>query len=338
MNPKPRRPRKPEYRNSYRALMLALGALYVHALRARRPIRATLDGGGLEYALLALRTAPQTFGAIRPAADRNDRETAAQAVAAFARAREGCTRRLMRDAADLLRPGIVAQAVRLERRAAREAAYNAEKAWTEAEQRRKVSTWTYDRCRDAAEDVYFKPDAAMKAAFRFGKVHGPDVLWTESHKHPLRFGWMRWYPLLDHLRGRFGFKFVPGQGETLVTFRHYAQRLVEMSADLPSAGRVAELLAAAKAEAAAEAALGPQPPEVDPWKAPRRASGPVLDAMRLISPRFPEDAAPEVRRQLLAMLPPDADTLIDRAIQLAQTQHREDQRRGQHPHSTRGYS
>jgi hypothetical protein len=334
----PRRPRKPEYRNTCRALMLALGQLYVHALPARRAIRAALDGGGLDYALLALRTTPQTFGAVRPAADRKDRETAAQAVSAFARARECCTRPLMRDAADLLRPGIVAQADDRERRAAREAAYDAEEAWKKAEQLRKNYSYVNRECRDAAERVYLDPEAAVKAAFRFGKVHGPAVLWTESHKHPLRFGWMRWYPLLDHLRGRFGFRLVAGQGEPLVTFRHYAKSLVELSGDVPSAGRVAELLAAAKAAAAAEAALGPAPPEVDRdlWKAPRRAAGPVLDAMRLISPRFPEDAAPEVRRQLVVMLPPGADQLIDRAIQLAQTQHREDERRGPHPHFARG--
>lgn len=336
MHPHPRRPRKPEYRNTYRALMLALGHLYVHALATRRAIRAALDGGGLEYALLALRTTPQTFGAVRPAADRKDRETAAQAVSAFARARECCTRPLMRLAADLLRPGIVAQVDDRERRAAREAAYDAEEAWKKAEQLRKEYSFVHRECRDAADRVYLDPEAAVKAAFRFGKVHGPAVLWTESHKHPLRFGWMRWYPLLDHLRGRFGFKLVAGQGETLVTFRYYVERLVKLSGDVPTAGRVAELLAAAKAAAAAEAALGPAPPEVDPWKAPRRAAGPVLDAMRLISPRFPEDAAPEVRRQLVAMLPPGADQLIDRAIELAQTQHREDQRRGPHPHFARG--
>jgi hypothetical protein len=99
---------------------------------------------------------------------------------------------------------------------------------------------------------------------------------------------------------------------------------------------VTELLAAAKAAAVAEADLGPAPPDLDLSKAPRRAAGPVLDAMRLISPRFPEDAAPEVRRQLVAMLPPGADQLIDRAIQFAQTQHREDERCGPHPHFARG--
>ena len=331
----PRRPRKEEYRNTYRALMLALSALYVQPLCARRAIRATLDGGGLSYVVLALGTAPQTFGAVRPAADRQDRETAAQAVSAFAHARECGTRTLMRDAADLLRPGIVEQAADQVRRAARELAYDAERAWQEAEQRRKEFTFVHGRCRDAAWWVYTDHEAAVKAAYRFGRAHGAAVLWTESHHRPLRFGWMRWYPLLDHLRGRFGFKLVAGQGERLVSFRHYAMRLVELSVDLPSAERVAELQAAAKAAAAAEVDLGPAPAELDLSKAPRRAAGPVLDAMRLISPRFPEDAAPEVRRQLVAMLPAGADKIIDRAIQLAQTQHRTGQRSGLRPRFAR---
>jgi len=326
MEPHARRPSPAQYRNAYRALMLALRALFADALAARRAVRTTLDGGGLKFALLALRTAPETFGTARPVADPRVRELADEALTTFALCRAACTRPLIREGADLLRPGLVEQAAERERKAASEAAYNAWKAVDDATNLRKTFDWNADRFREEAARVYWNPDAAVKAALNFGQVHGHSVFWTESHKHPMRFGWMRWGPFVAHWRGRFRLKVREYEGMPLVHFRTYGSRLVQMW-DQYKRTRMDELQAAAASTAATVAALGPDTPWSEKGKAPERASGPIHDALRLISPRRPDDAVPEVRRQLAAMLPADAEPLIDRAIQSAQKQLRDDDRR-----------
>ena len=357
MEPYPRRPRPAEHRNAYRALMLALRALFTDPLAARRAIRTALDGGGLKYVQLALRTEPGTFGTPRPAGSiREVREVAADAVAAFARSREACTRPLMRDAADLLRPGIVEQAAERERRAVSKAAWEASEAVRHAENHRKDLDFCCQRWESEAWTLYFDDKAAATAAFRFVRAHGAAAFVIVFQKRPTRFGWMRLGPFVAHWRKRLFGSGNPYYVRALGDFRRRGERLAALLVDYPTRDRLTQLQEVAKATAAAKAALGPAP-DLDLWKAPRRASVPVLDAMRLLSPRFPEDAAPEVRRQLVAMLvvlpsdasePPDGseppppeeinpvEMLIDRAIQLAQQHHHEEQKRGFHPHFTPG--
>jgi hypothetical protein len=322
-----RRPRPAEYRNAVRALSLALGALFADPLAVRRAVRAALEGAGLNRVVLALRSAPATFGTPRPV-DPRMRELADEALAAFAQCRERCTRPLIREAADLLRPGVAQHRGDRERRAAREAAWNASEALRNAENLRKEFAYIQNRWRGNAAYIYWNPDAAMRAAANFGRVHGHTTLSEVIQKHPTRFGWMRWWPFVYLWRGRLETRRIGYATHAVRDFARDAARLVEMFSRVADRARLAELQAQADATAAAVAALGPEPPDRDLWKAPRRASGPILDAMRLLSPRHPEDAAPEVRRQLAAMLPADADTLIDRAIQLAQQQDRDEQRRG----------
>lgn len=327
MEPHVRKPSPAEYRNAYRALMLALRALFTDPLAARRAVRSMLDGGGLKFVLLALRTEPETFGTARPVADPRVRELADEALTTFALCRAACTRPLIREGADLLRPGLVEQAAERERSAALEAACDASKALEQANHIRKMFKWNSDRFREEAARIYWNPDAAMKAAVNFGRVHGNSVFLTESHKHPMRFGWMRWGPFIAHWRGRFRMKVREFEEQPLVHFRGYGSQLVELWDQFPKRARMDELQAAAASTAAAVAALGPETPWSEKGKAPERASGPILDAMRLISPRRPDDAVPEVRRQLAAMLPADAAQLIDRAIHLALKQVRDDDKR-----------
>jgi hypothetical protein len=332
--------------------MLALRALFSDPLAARRAIRTALDGGGLKYVQLALRTEPGTFGTPRPASGiREVREVAADAVAALARSREGCTRPLMRDAADLLRPGIVEQAADRERRAVSMAAWEASEAVRHAENHRKDLDFASQRWESEAFTLYFGHKAAAMAAFRFVRAHGAAAFVTVFQKDPTRFGWMRLGPFVAHWRKRLFRSGNPYYVRALADFRRRGERVAELLVDFPTRVRLAELQRVAEATAAAKAALGPEPPDLDLWKAARRASGPVLDAMRLLSPRFPEDAEPEVRRQLVAMLvlpsdpseppPPEGEIdpverLIDRAIQLARKLHGDEQTRGFHPHFTPG--
>jgi hypothetical protein len=320
------RPTPAEHWNAGRAVLLAFRAVFADELAARRAFRAALDGRGRIRALLALRTTPERFGERLPHVDPRVLDLADEAVEAFARCRERCTRPLMREALDFLQRGYVERRSYQERCGIEAEAQRTEDRLDTTEKQRKRIEGARQALDAIAKDVYRDPATAAEAALRYAREHGTAEFSDQCGRAPHLFGmllttrrrdWLGWFGVTQTGRARSHAIMLP----------IYVKYFLQQADGFPTGEEQARAQEDAEAAAAALAALGPAQP--DPWRAATRLAAPRLfEVMRLMD-RHPCDAAPELHRQLAGMLPSDEDAafIINDAVQLA-AQQDGDHRRG----------
>ncbi|SOD04143.1 hypothetical protein SAMN05216486_1278, partial [bacterium JGI 053] len=266
-----------------------------------------------------------------PSVDRRVLDLADKAVRTFARCRDACTRPLVREGADILRHGLAEHRRHQERRNVEKEAHRTAYHVTTLRERREWVGKCFKLLQTRAEVVYSDPAAAVKRALAYVREHGAPEFSKMLERRPSAFGTLRRARRADWL-GFLGFTDTFWARTNVIYFRASVVECVRESQNFPTQEEVARALEEAKAAAAAFAALAP--PKAgeeapDRLRPARLAASRFFDAMRLMQ-RRPRDAAPDVKRQLAAMLPTDDDTafLITYAVQLAVQQDQASHRRG----------
>jgi hypothetical protein len=302
------RPTPAEHRNAGRAVLLAFRAVFADELAARRTFRAALDGRGRIRALLALRTTPERFGERLPHVDPRVLDLADEAVEAFARCRERCTRPLMREALDFLQRGYVERRSHQERCGIEAEAQRTEDRLDTTEKQRKRIKRARQALDAIAKDVYRDPAAAVEVALRYAREHGTAEFSDQCGRAPHLFGMLLTSRRTDWL-GWFGVTQTGSARSHAIMVPIYVKHFLQQADGFPTEEEQARARADAEAAAAALAALGPATP--DPWRASTRLAAPQLfEVMRLMD-RRPLDAAPEVHRQLAGI-----NDAVELAVQL----------------------
>ena len=352
------RPTGAVYRNAAGALVLAFRMLFINELAARRSFRTTLDRWDRRRTLLALRSAPETFGPLLPHVDLRTVELVDEAAREFAACRAARPRALFRKAADILRRGYMLALIQEDRAQAAKALETAMSTLTDLEERRKWVAGARKQLESKVPGIFSSPvDVVVERIIAFGAeygVRGQDDnrgLWSVAYWKPETFGRLRrmylksWRDSCKELQRWLGFPHVwPRRYQTteadghIVSFRSAATGLVEAIQRNPSDSDMEAARERAEAAATALDAFGPEDEEQrDTYRACRQAAPIVLDAMRRLE-RDPSDAATQVKRQLGRMLPSGAQFLISYTVQLAAELAKEERRNGTGRPGERGHS
>lgn len=317
------RPRATEYRDGGSTLLAAFAAVYAHPIPARRAFRAAVDDAGRLRALLILRGSPERFGAVLSTAEARDVELAEMAAQEHGEHRAARTRPILREVARTLREVHAFRSYRDRRDGAQTRAEAVRREVRTMEDQRERIAQALAKLRAEAVRVFQRPRDAVRAMIRYGKRTNSVTLRDGLKADPEWFGAVRRSPRADWL-GWLGFTDIAQAREHLTAVWSAAgQYLYETREGFPSNHQLQAARERAAALAARVAAMEAEaPPEVDTSTTVRKAAVRLFEAMRLIERRASE-AGPHVARQLRAMLPQGADSLVKEAVRLAVLQDEE---------------